>query len=124
MKKRNPLIGMFLATGLFTSLFAFTANAQYKGPVHNALTDLKTILDDPVDNQAVGLKGYLIHKITHEDYTFSDGQNTIRVEIDNHAFPREPFDEKTLIEIHGKIDKDYFEDPEIEVDSISIVPIP
>lgn len=111
--------------GIFTiGVLPFSVQAQYQGPSLGAITHLKTVLDDPIDNKAVVLKGYLINKITHEDYTFSDGEHTIRVEVDDHAFPREPFDENTLIEIHGKVDKDYFKTPEIEVDSILIIPVP
>jgi uncharacterized protein (TIGR00156 family) len=86
----------------------------------NVNTDIISILDDPIDDQNVKLTGYLIKKVSSDKYLFKSGDVQIRVEIDNHVFPKQPFDEDTLITIIGEVEKDFLQSPEIDVDVIEI----
>ncbi|MBN2646658.1 MAG: NirD/YgiW/YdeI family stress tolerance protein [Thiotrichales bacterium] len=96
-------------------------HAQYQGPGAYVETNLERILNAPQDDQQVQLEGFLVNKIRGDKYTFSDGKQTIRIEIDSDAFPSEPFNEKTRIQIHGEVEKDFMETPEIDVDRIQIL---
>lgn len=98
------------------------AYAQYAGPGSSVNSDLGKILANPVDDEQVKLTGYLIRKVSSDKYIFSDGKHQIRVEIDKDVFPSQPFDEKTLIEIEGEVEKDFLESVEIDVERITILP--
>ncbi|MCB5161915.1 YgiW/YdeI family stress tolerance OB fold protein [Marinomonas algarum] len=112
-------IFVFLVPLLFT--LSQNSFAQYVGPNAVVKTDLKQILADPVDDEYVKLKGYLIKKLSSDKYLFSDGAEQIRVEIDQFLFPTQPFDDKDLIEIEGEVEKDFLESAEIDVDRLTIV---
>jgi uncharacterized protein (TIGR00156 family) len=101
-------------------LASFQLHAQYKGPQAAVQQQIKAILDNPKDNQGVRLTGYLTEKLSHEKYWFSDGTDQIRVEIEPEDFPAGEFDENDLIEIHGEVEKDFLESPEIDVEYITI----
>lgn len=102
-------------------LVSTSAMAGYKGPQAPLQRDIAAVLAEPVDNQGVQLRGYLVEKLSHEKYWFSDGQHKIRVEIEPEDFPATEFDEKDLIEIHGEVEKDFLESPEIDVELIRII---
>lgn len=94
------------------------AQAGYTGPSAPIQTSIAAVLDNPEDNQGVQLQGYLIKKLSHEKYWFSDGAQQIRVEIEQEDFPAEPFDEHDLIEIFGEVEQDFLESPEIDVEKV------
>ncbi|WP_221800945.1 YgiW/YdeI family stress tolerance OB fold protein [Oceanobacter mangrovi] len=95
--------------------------ADYQGPDKATMTNLQTIIDNPKDDMPVRLSGYLVEKVGNETYLFSDGSHRIQAEIDAEDFPMQSFDEHTLIEITGELDKEWNRDPEIDVDQVSIV---
>ena len=109
---------MFATTVLL--LVSTGAMAGYKGPQAPLQRDIAAVLAEPLDNQGVQLKGYLVEKLSHEKYWFSDGTDRIRVEIEPEDFPAGEFDENDLIEIHGEVEKDFLESPEIDVEYITI----
>lgn len=120
MSKKHGLsavMGVAAAVACVTS-----AHAQYAGPssqvTHNTVA---AVLKNPVDDQAVVLRGFLTKKVGNEKYLFSDGTGEIRVDIDNKRFAGQKIDEKTKVELHGEVEKDFLESPEIDVDSITIV---
>ena len=64
------------------------------------------------DKSTVILEGYILSEIRHEKYEFSDGKDTICVEIDDfdngkRVMPEENFDKNQKIRIKGEIDKDF-----------------
>lgn len=103
---------------LLTLCLAGAAHAQYTGPSGVPLVTVAHLLKAGTANQQVMLQGVLLRKVGHEKYDFSDSTGTIRVEIDDKIFPREPIDDKARIEIHGEIEKDFMTSPEIDVDSV------
>lgn len=113
----------FSALALSTVLLTTSslASAEYQGPVQNQLTRIDQIIDNGKDDQMVRLQGYLVEKVSNDKYLFSDGQQQIRVEIDDHLFPAEPFDQQDLIEIIGEVEKDYLESAEIDVDRLQLL---
>lgn len=95
--------------------------AQFIGPQHLVIKDLNTVLENPKDDQQVLLQGYLIKKVGSDKYIFSNGQQEIRVEIDDFVFPKQPFDDKQRIQIMGEVEKDFLQSPEIDVDHLQII---
>ena len=104
------------------SVLAAPSFAQYTGPIDaNVATSVKSILDKPVDDQHVILKGKLIKQISLEKYIFSDGKNQITADIDKDDFPAAPINENTLIEIRGEVKKDLLGAPEVDVDTVRVL---
>jgi uncharacterized protein (TIGR00156 family) len=103
-------------------VFPGTTLAQYTGPGANPMPgNIAEILKNPVDDQNVLLRGNLLKKISSDKYLFSDGSGEIRVEIDDDLFRNIKVTETTVIEIHGEIEKDFLQDPEIDVRRISVI---
>lgn len=99
-----------------------SAHAQYAGPSSEVThSTVATVLKNPVDDQAVVLRGFLTKKVGNEKYLFSDGTGEIRVDIDHKRFAGQKIDEKTKVELHGEVEKDFLESPEIDVDSITVI---
>ncbi|GAA4033929.1 NirD/YgiW/YdeI family stress tolerance protein [Actimicrobium antarcticum] len=114
---RDAIFATLLAASL-----APIAHAQYVGPSTQKVSiSIADILNNPVDNQEVVSRGFLISKVGTEKYLFSDGISQIRVEIDTEDFPAQKIDDKTHIEIRGEVEKDYLESPEIDVKHITIL---
>jgi uncharacterized protein (TIGR00156 family) len=96
--------------------------AQYVGPTTqlqaNSIAD---ILKKPVDDQKVTVKGHLLQKVGKERYIFTDGNAEIRIKIDHEIFPAQRIDEKTTVEITGKVEAAFMKSPEIDVDLITVL---
>ena len=117
--------GVVLAASIMAIGFTAAAHAQYVGPLGgtaSASLSVASILKNPVDGQHVVLRGFLLKKVGNEKYLFSDGKQEIRVEIDDEDFPPIKIDDKTRIEIRGKVESDFFETPEIDVKRITLAP--
>lgn len=111
-----------LAVAAAALAFANTAQASDAKMVvpsaAGAATTVAEILKNPVDDQKVNLKGYVVAQLGKEKYTFRDTTGEIRVEIDNDDLPAVAVDDKTMVEIIGEVEKDYLVSPEIDVDVI------
>jgi uncharacterized protein (TIGR00156 family) len=108
-----------------TAILMYTpgaAQAQYTGPsaqvTANSVAD---ILKNPVDDQPVMLRGFLVRQVGNEKYMFSDGTGEIRVDIDAKRFAGQQIDAKTKVEIRGEVEKDFLQSPEVDVDTILII---
>ena len=85
-----------------------TATAQFVGPGTSDMVTVKSILDRPVDDMFVALKGYIVRKISHDKYIFKDHTGEIRVDIDEKYFPYgTPVTTQTLVLIKGEVDKEF-----------------
>lgn len=111
-----------LLVAVLASCTVGLAAAQYVGPSGMQRQTVADVLKTAKDDQKVLLQGVLLRKLGHEKYEFSDGTGTIRVEIDDSIFPREPIDEKTRVEIVGEFEREFTKAPEIDVDSIRRLP--
>lgn len=114
---------LLLALAAAAAVLAGNAQAQYVGPsaAPEAPRTVAAILKNPVDDQAVVLRGHLLRKVGNEKYTFSDGTAEIRVEIDDKVFMNRKIDARTQVEIRGEVEKDFMESPEIDVDVLTVV---
>jgi uncharacterized protein (TIGR00156 family) len=94
----------------------------FTGPgAANRANSVAAILKNPVDDQRVTLRGNITRHIGGDKYMFSDGTGEIRVDIDDHQFPPQPINEKTLVEIMGEVDTDFMQFTEVDVKSMRIV---
>lgn len=108
--------------GVVAALAVAAASAQFTGPgataPHRSVAD---VLQNAVDDARVDLEGYIMRQVGREKFIFSDGQAEIRIEIDAKHMPAERFDERTRVRIHGEVEKDFLESPEIDVDRVEIL---
>ncbi|RKS84783.1 uncharacterized protein (TIGR00156 family) [Orbus hercynius] len=72
------------------------------------------------DDQRVSLKGYIIQSLGDKDYLFKDDTGTIQLEIDHKRWRGQIITPNDLVEIQGKIDKDW---KSIEVDVKHLVKV-
>lgn len=114
----HPALAIALACGS-----ASAALAQYTGPSATpAYRNVGEVLKNPVDDTKVAFTGHLLRKVSNDKYMFSDGTGEIRVDIDDKYFPPTPISEKTKVQIRGEVEKDFLESPEIDVESLAVVP--
>lgn len=103
-------------------LAASPAAAQYTGPgAQGTANNVKAVLERPIDDQYVVLRGNLTSQLAAEQYMFADGSGEIRVEIDREDLPAQTIDAATLVEITGEIEKDFMQTLEIDVDRIRVI---
>lgn len=107
-----------------TLFFVMTgAFAQFTGPgtTGEGKVTVKEILDRPVDDMWVILKGKILRKVGDEKYLFTDGTGQITVEIDDEYFPYDkPITPETTVEISGEVDCGFIQSIEIDVKQIII----
>ena len=84
----------------------------YVGPGPEFVT--ATQAKDMCDDTPVALKGYIIKSLGDEKYLFQDESGTITLDIDDKRWAGQTVGAEDMVEIHGKIDKDWA-DLEIEV---------
>lgn len=72
------------------------------------------------DNTPVRLKGNVIQNLGDEKYLFTDGNQTIIVEIDTEDWGGQDVSAKDTVIITGEIDKDLF-GTEIDVEAVQLV---
>lgn len=114
-KRRLPTLALPLL------ITATAAQAQYAGlGATPAATTIRAILAKPVDDQRVVLSGRVLQQVSSDKYLFSDGTGQIRIEMDSDELPAQTFDDKTEVEIIGKVEKEFLDSPEIDVKSVSV----
>lgn len=108
---------------LFGMLIGSHAMAQYTGPG----SDGKLYTCAEVKNDAsnldksdalVQLEGFIIERVSKEEYWFQDDTGRILLEISEKDLPNQTFDEKTRLIVIGEVDYDVLEEVEIEVEEI------
>lgn len=111
------------AMAIFISALAAPAWAQFTGQGTQVATPtVAEILAKPVDGQMVRVQGHLLRKIKSETYAFSDGTGEIVMEIDDDDFPKQPVSETTKLEVVGEVDTGLRRPPEIEAESVRVLP--
>ncbi len=84
----------------------------YTGPGPEFVTVEQT--KDMRDDTPVALKGYIVKSLGGDNYLFKDSTGTITLDIDDKRWAGQTVGAEDLVEIYGKIDKDW-SDLEIEV---------
>lgn len=91
---------LLLALALFVGL-SFSALAQAPA---SELTPIQTIVENPVDDQRVTIRGEIVRQIDDEDYIVRDASGEIRVEIDDDVLHPRHIRIGMEVEIYGEVD--------------------
>lgn len=117
---------------VFTTLLAFASTSAFAGfngnannnqggfQAKNATTQAMSVKQalSAADNSVVTLVGNITQQIDNDDYLFTDGTASIRVEINNRVWNGLNVNEKDKIRITGKLNNEAFEKAEVEVFSV------
>lgn len=113
---------MYVAAALLVLGMHTPAMAQYTGPGSQpAQSSIKQILENPVDDMAVVLRGKILRQLSSDKYMFTDGTGEIRVEIDTKLFPATAINETVQVELSGEVEKDFMESPEIDAKALRVI---
>ncbi len=91
-------------------------NGGYTGPGPEFVTaeQAKALHDDA----HVALKGHIVKRLGGDNYLFEDSTGTVNLEISDRRWGSQKIGPEDLVEIYGKVDKDWFE-MEIEVKQLN-----
>lgn len=95
------------------------SNAAFIGPDSTVqCRSIKEILENPVDDARVVLKGKILEKVKHEKYLFADSTGKILIDIDDKRLRHIDVSPKNTIEIRGEIDVNrwFSGESQIEID--------
>lgn len=121
MKKLTlALLGGF---ALLSMTQTSSVQAQFVGgQATTAPSTVAEILKSGYDDQRVVLRGQILRRVYGDKYVFSDGTGEIRVDIDQEEWPAgQPINEKTNVEIIGKVDVDWGRVTEVDVKVLRVV---
>jgi uncharacterized protein (TIGR00156 family) len=101
----------------------FTVVAEYQGPgAKIAQQNVSQIVLNGEDGMPVTLRGRIVQKVAREKYLFTDETAKVRLHIEDKKFPASAINDQTRLEIFGKIEKDFVQDLEIDVDKVRVLP--
>ncbi|MGF1749105.1 YgiW/YdeI family stress tolerance OB fold protein [Vibrio cionasavignyae] len=109
---------LVLASG-FAAANTMPANGGFNGPTEGMQTTVEQALKAN-DDTPVQITGTITHALGDEDYQFTDGTNTIVVEIDDRVWQGVDVTPQDTVIITGSLDKDAWEDATIDVNRIVI----
>jgi uncharacterized protein (TIGR00156 family) len=119
------LYGLALLSGLALLGVTQTSSVQAQfvgGQATTAPSSVAEVLKSGYDDQRVVLRGQILRRLYGDKYIFSDGTGEIRVDIDQEEWPvGQPVNEKTNVEIIGKVDVDWGRVTEIDVKVLRVV---
>lgn len=118
MKKVIIATALILTSG-FAAAKSMPAQGGFNGPALGAQTTIAQALEAK-DDTAVQITGNITQSIGDEEYQFTDGQNTIVIEIDNDDWRGVDVTPNDKVIITGRVDKDAFEDAKIDVKRVAI----
>lgn len=122
MNIKSKSAALVLAATAALMCSPLVVQAQYVGPsAQITVSSIADILKNPVDDQPVMLRGLLIKQVGHDKYILSDGTGEIRVEIDAKRFAGQQVDANTKVELRGKVEKDFLQSPEVDVDTLILL---
>jgi uncharacterized protein (TIGR00156 family) len=102
-------------------LAAAPAAGEYVGPFP-AATPVARIVQQPVADQLVVVRGQLVKRLGLELYLLKDGSGEITVEIDPEIFPRAQVKAETLVEVRGRVETGWRNGVRIEADDLIVLP--
>lgn len=117
-------MGKFAAVASIIAMAGLmTGCAGHMGTWPEQVSSARSILEQPVDDQKVVLRGRITERVKDEKYWFSDDTGQILVEIDDDEWPQgRPVLPDQVVEIYGEVDRDHGKAPEIEVKRVTLVP--
>lgn len=110
----------FVAVLLNTPVFSQYTGPGGSGKLYTCAEIQQNAAKLDKSDALVKVEGYIIERVSKEDYWFQDETGRIMLEIKEKNLPKEAFNESTLVEIIGEVDYDLLEEVEIEVEIIRI----
>lgn len=104
---------------IFTILTLLAVNSLIipRALAQTELTNISSVLENPVEGQEVTLRGKIIEQIEgSSDYIFTDGTNKIIIHLEDEELSYNP---DTMVEIVGKVEVDPEHLEEVEHDHAS-----
>lgn len=120
---KRLVLALLGGAALFAATPTAMVHAQYIGgqPVTTPST-VADVLRSGYDEQRVILRGQILRRVFGDKYIFSDATGEIRVDIDQEEWPAgQPINDKTIVEIIGKVDVDWGRVSEIDVKVLRVV---
>ena len=91
----------------FTGPSAYPQNQGFQGGSLNcSVVPIKDVMN-MYDDQITSIRGNIVNRISDDKYLFRDKSGEMVVEIDYKYWNGIQADEKTVLELTGKVDKDY-----------------
>ncbi|GAL31434.1 hypothetical protein JCM19239_240 [Vibrio variabilis] len=118
MKKVIIATALILTSG-FAAAKSMPAQGGFNGPTLGAQTTVAQALEAK-DDTAVQITGNITHSLGDEKYQFTDGQNTIIIEVENEDWRGVEVSPTDTVIISGKVDKDTFEDTKLDIKRVAI----
>lgn len=81
-------------------------NQGFKSSVNPVVSPIKDVLKMR-DNQVATVKGNIVKRMSDDKYLFKDNSGEMTVEIDNKYWGGLQVDESNVLELTGKVDKDF-----------------
>jgi uncharacterized protein (TIGR00156 family) len=133
MRRLSTRFTLFLASCAQAFLAFIPVQAQYVGSettpsprvnvplAASSISSVKEALTAPDDTHVV-LEGFIVNKLRHKHYTFSDATGKIEIKLDDKYLPAgQTIDSKTRVRITGEIDRHFQRPNDIEVKHIEMV---
>jgi uncharacterized protein (TIGR00156 family) len=120
----NKLMIAFLGGfALLGTIQPSAVKAQFVGGQATAApSTVAEVLKSGYDDQRVVLRGQILRRVYGDKYIFSDGTGEIRVDIDQEEWPvGQPINDKTNVEIIGKVDTDWGRVTEVDVKVLRVL---
>lgn len=106
---------------IFTVIGAAVSASAIAGFINDTQTDISvTHAKEMRDEMPVQLKGNITQSLGDEKYLFSDGKETIIVEIDDEGWQGQNVSPKDTVLIVGEMDKDIW-GTEIDVETVQLI---
>ena len=91
----------------FTGPMGYPQNQGFQGGSPNyAVCPIKDVMN-MYDDQITSVRGSIVNRISDDKYLFRDKSGEMVVEIDYKYWAGVQADEKTVLELTGKVDRDY-----------------
>jgi uncharacterized protein (TIGR00156 family) len=101
---------------------SLSALATYIGPSsYPVYRTVAEVIKDGKDDEMAVLTGNVIKRVGKERFIFRDATGEIRLDIDQEKMPSQPFDEKSIVEVSGEVEREFMRSVEIDVHTIRIV---
>ncbi len=97
--------------------------AEYVGPFP-AATAVARVVQQPVNDQLVVVRGLLVKRLGLELYLLRDETGEVAVEIDPELFPRGQVKAETPVEVRGRVETGWRGGPRIEAHGLVVLPAP
>jgi len=98
-----------------------TVSPKQIGPDHGYVSMSAAEAKDASDDSLVVVRGYLVKRLSDEEYLFKDDSGTLTVEIDDHLWQSHQITDQDNILLKGEVDQDW-DGTELDVRALELLP--